>query len=273
MELSVRTLPEKAWRTTTTLLRHMRSHWLAIVFTILIAGFVLLVTLAAKQSLSGGQQLVEILEVLVSWPIAILILALAFGIRFQQQIASFLEKIATFLGEATWIRFGGRGFWTEAQRQVPSKALTEEDKKLIELTAEQYASVVKDAEQLQKELQSVVNQQIREEVGEHEAMLDTAVRMYYEELLKESLFWEFEYLSLFLAPATKYLLRCISNRLSPLANYLLSPEIRHQISDPTQNQTMHQVLLDHGLIKQENGDFRITDKGKQFLKHMDAKRL
>jgi len=152
----------------------MKIRWLSILFFILLAVSLILVTpiFLAKQGYLNVSDFIQLLGIIFSLPTAILIITLSFFTRFQDAIESLLKNIGS-------MKFPG-GF--EFQRQNPTPPIAEaENKVLLEISE-------------------------TKKVSENEKQ--------YSELINSVRYWKFSYLNQFFVLQTKNVLSWFSRNPS-----------------------------------------------------------
>ncbi len=195
------------------------------------------------------------LGVILSWPVAVLVICLVFFIRFSSQIGAFLENISS----VKWGSF-------EAQRQKDKQtenvaAETEADLAAqgITLTPEQWQNI----ENLVNELTTT-----RDRQGVTIQQYQEALKATFERA--ENL--EFAYLNLALVFNSKRALQWFAlqpNKSSTKQNFFLAFQLPAQIADPaTEKEAIFNVLLVNNLISQNGEVFTATEKGEKFLRHI-----
>lgn len=203
------------------------------------------------------QMINTFLGIILSWPVAVLIICLVFFYRFSKQISAFLENIST----VKWGSF-------EAQRQGDKQSATEnvtektnEDLAAqgITLTNAQWQHI----ENLVNELTTTQNQQ-------------SLTIQQYQEALKATFEraenFEFAYLNLALVLNSKFALlwfKAQPSKSSTKQNFCLVFQLPPQIFDHnTEKEAIFNVLLANALITQNGELFTISEKGEKFLKHI-----
>lgn len=197
----------------------------------------------------------ELLKVFISWPFVILILALAFGFTFRYEIAQFLRNIGT-------IKLPG-GTEILTSQAPPSKSEMSDKEAPPEPSPEVLT--------LNEEQQKIIRQHIKELAKEaadakqeKEQILDTAVNMLVHKD-REIRYWWFMYLSFFLVPTTKNVLRWFAIQIpSPTKEYY-NEVWKPLVVDSKQREIILMVLLHHGLIETKGHLLQITQNGHDFL--------
>ena len=210
------------------------------------------------QSPSREHTFIEVLRILISWPVAILVIAFAAGAVFRSEISRLLERLGS-------LQFpGGKA---EFQQQAVGPEPTSGQQTKTEPSANLITPEQK--QDLDKRLEDVQRKAADEKKN---------LSVLYLELLArkqaEANHWFFEHLSVFLVPSTQSVLRWFTQ---PLLGIPLARQSYHQtwsryISDSTQRETILSVLLQYRLLQEAPlGLLSITPLGQQFLAHMSAK--
>ncbi|MFB3886336.1 MAG: hypothetical protein ACE144_14020 [Thermodesulfobacteriota bacterium] len=198
---------------------------------------------------------IEVLKIFVSWPFVILLLGAAFGYVFRSEIAQFLRNIGS-------IKLPGGAEIHTSQPPAPSsekpekEAPPEPDPAIITLNKEQQQLVREHIENLTKEAADAKQ--------EKESLLETASNLLIEKdrVIK---YWWFMFLSLFLVPTTKNVLRWFAVQ-TPLPTKEYYNEIwKTVVADPKQREIMLMVLLHHGLIEANGPLLQVTQNGRDFI--------
>jgi len=225
---------------------------------IISVGLVASTVVVVWQSPTQGQTLIDVLRILLSWPVVVGVIAFAFGIVFCNELSDFLKRVGT-------IRLpGGTEISSSpSQARTDTKDTEAKEEKAITLTTEQ---------------QEIINQHIKglqEKIAgnelEREELFKTASNL-LEEKQREVIFWWFEFLSLFLVPTTQLVLKWFSTQATAPTKTFYDEFWKPIITDTKQREIILMVLLHHGLVTQDGVTLKISDAGRQFLVYVDAKR-
>ena len=216
----------------------------AVVFSLLV---VTPIALALSGSLDQAT-LFGLASLVLSWPVAALILGLLFMTRFHQSLDTFLRNIAH-------MKLPG-GVEFQSQPQPPPDAestvedtpvsLSEEDKKQVEYLRSKIGEL-QELSQAERELLS---------------------RQYAAALAAAS-WWKFSYLNLFLVPQTKQVLLWFSQN-APQTRSTYSTLWAPFIQNEQQRTLTLDVLIQNGLLEEDNDMIRLTPEGYAFLQFMGA---
>lgn len=244
----------------------MTSWWHRMVFVvsvILASGVAATVVVAVVQSPSEGERFLKALDIVISWPLAVLVLGLAFGVTFRNELSQFIRNIGL-------IRFPG-GTEIHSSQQAPetteastSRTPTSTGREKVTLTAEQQTLLRTYMENLTK--------QASDAQEEKKQILDTVIKVVSEKQ-KEVVYWWFQYLSLFFVPATKLVLQWFSSQTVPPTKDFYEEFWKGAIPDPKERETILMVLLHHQLLQPKPAVIEITQAGRDFLSFLTSGRL
>lgn len=199
--------------------------------------------------------LIEVLRIFVSWPFVILLLGSGFGYAFRSEIAQFLCNIAS-------IKLPGGAEIRISQLPPPSSETPEvkppsgPEPHVLTLSEEQQQAIKGHIESLAKEATDAKQ--------EKEKLLETASNLLIENN-RTIRYWWFMYLSLFLVPTTKIVLRWFAVQIpSPTKDYY-SEVWKTVVADPKQREVILMVLLHHGLVETKGHLLQVTQNGRDFL--------
>lgn len=202
----------------------------------------------------------EFLVVFISWPFVALVLGLSFGFGFRAQIKQFLNNVAS-------VRLPGGTEITTSQ-PPPPKSETVEDpappepaEGVITLNEEQLAAIRSHIEGLAKEAANAVQ--------EKDSIVETAIKL-IEERDRDKKYWWFMYLSHFLVPNSKHVLRWFAFQPSPPTKEFYSEFWKPVIPESKERETIVMVLLHHGLIKSDGPVLNLSHDGRDFLLFIGA---
>lgn len=213
---------------------------------------------AVWQNPSHGQVLVEVLQILVSWPMAIGLLGFSAGVAFRSELSGFLKRLGT-------IRLPGGTEISSAplQPEPESESPIQKAGNTITLTRDQADAIRGVVQELYDKVQCSER--------ELQAVRNAAFSLLEKKEL-EAAYWKFEFLSVFLVPATQLVLRWFaSHPRGSVTKEYYDGFWKVFITDSNQRDTILSVLLFYGLLMQEDHTLRISDVGMQFLAFLDAK--
>lgn len=200
--------------------------------------------------MSINQIILEYLRVILSWPTIVLLLGIIFLFKFSHSIRGFLRKL----------RFFKAGSFEFSQQQ----SLQQEVEKKVEEKLEE-SGITLNQEQL-KQIQETF-ETLSKEKGDKEVRItqqEGVIRYWFE---RAELF-EFSYLNLYLAYNSKIALFWLMNPSTKdnfIYSFQLPPQIVNQIAE---KEAIFNALLSTGLIEQDGFLFKISEKGKRFLKFL-----
>ena len=254
-------------------LRLVSGLWRGVISTvagILAFGVAVALVLTIVQSPTRGATLIEVLRLFFAWPFMVTLLGFAFGIAFRREIGRFLENIGM-------IRFPGG---TELHsRQAPAgtkkeeEALPTEDG-VVTLRPEDQQVIRQHFENLQQDLaeasqRAELSEQQTQEISQS---LETAGQMLEEEQQK-TIFWWYQYLSLFLVLETKLVLQWFAGLQVPPTKGLFHEYWKTYISDAKERETILSVLLFHQLLQTNGQQLWVTEAGRNFLQFLEQQGL
>ena len=187
-------------------------------------------------------------SLLLSWPIAALILGLLFMTRFHSSIDTFLRNIALMRLP------GGFELQSQSQPNAPAEPPAEDSSAPLSEDAEAQAD------------------DLRSKIGEVETLSQAEkdlLSQQYEMALTNASYWKFAYLNLFFIPQTKQVLQWFSQSPAQTRvtySALWAPFIRAE----QQRTIILNVLLQYGLLEEQQGLIRITPEGYAFLQFIGA---
>lgn len=198
------------------------------------------------QNPSRGQLLVQILGVLVSWPVVILVLGLAFGWTFR-------EEIRRFLVEVRRVGYGGAMVEREQQARVSEKVEDEAQPQApAPPTQVQEALLTRFFEDLEQD-RAVAMRAAQE--------LRTQLLQMYE----QALFWWLRFLDLYLVPNSKTVLAFL--QILPSTREQFHRTFAPFIPSRREREAILEALVSHKLLHPDptTGQYRVTQAGETFL--------
>lgn len=245
------------------------------------------------QSPARGQAFIDILRILISWPLAVGILIFVFVKKFPDQIGRLLDRIKSLPG-GTELSPMQQPELTKVDEEMAGEGIKEEGKEMTELL-DQMRELEEEIKMAETERQAILDysSELVTELETEKTEQGKRVQDLEEELKKvtnerdeirnlstqiidscerSADFWKFEYLSLFLVPNTQRVLKWFRD----IPEFGIGISSFHNlwkpfILDENQRNVILEILLYFDLLKVEGGYYKITETGKQFLAHMDLK--
>lgn len=186
------------------------------------------------------------LEIILTWPVAIIIVSMVFLLKFSEEIRNFIQNVSS-------VRWGS--FEALQQKQMPTKDVEEQVEQVqgVSLTQEQWSEIsnlVNEKEATIKDLQDALK-----------IMIDRSEN------------FEFAYLNSVLVHNTKlalYWFTLQSQKSSTKENFLNIFPLPEQIDNqPMEKEAIFNALITNGLLKQNGIVYEVTDKGEKFLVHIN----
>jgi len=180
-----------------------------------------------------NQIILEYLSILLSWPLLVFILGIVFLFKFSNSIKTFLENLRSLKA----------GPFEFSQQQKPPEEI---EKKIEDKLEESGITLEKEDKEFQ------ISQQ-------------QEVIRYWVERAK---LYEFLYLNLYLVPNSKTALLWFINPSTKdnfIYSFILPPQI---VNQKEEKEAIFNALLSNGLIEQDGILFKISEKGKRFLKFL-----
>lgn len=195
----------------------------------------------------NSDSFLKLASLFVSWPVAILIIALVVSSRFQASIDIFLRNISA-------VSFPGGNIQLQTQVAGSGDAKKGEPRDAIRLTKEQSEEIAKFINELRGDLE-LASKEKRDLVQE----VISALRQSYE--------WKFAYLNVFYVSNTKNVLLWFS-RSSPQTKQLYHQHWQLSIPDMDQRNIMLDVLVQYGMLQSDGINYQITSQGYAFLQYI-----
>lgn len=195
------------------------------------------------QSAERGRTLVEVLEVFVSWPAALFVLGLAFGLTFR-------DEIRRFLGEVVRVRYGPAILEREQARVSEEIDEEAEPEGAAAPPTEIKGEVLAQLFELLQRDRAAAEQKLREQLGQ---------------VANQATFWWLRFLDLFLVPHTKAVLRMLL--VFPTTPDGFHNAWAHFIPARRERDAVLEALLAHQLIQLDptTSLYRVTPAGQVFL--------
>jgi len=185
-------------------------------------------------------------DAVLSWPVAVVVVALVFFKRFGAGLDFFLRNIGS-------MKLPG-GVEIQSQAATPKESTSAGDDGSITLTSDQQAALqgfVTELEQRQK-LTEIDKSRLEEQ---------------FQEALRASVSWKFRYLTFYLVPNSKQVLYWFSQR-SPQSRSDFHTLWGLVIPHAHERDTILRVLLEHGLLHETDESLQITQEGYSFLQYI-----
>lgn len=190
---------------------------------------------------------VRLASLLISWPVAIIVLALVILSRFRASIDFFLRNIRA-------VNFPGGNVQVQSQPSGTGDAKEEDPGDAIQLTHEQSEELSKFISELQQNLNLA-----SKEKGDLEKQVIHAYRQAYE--------WKFAYLNSFYVLNTKNVLSWFS-RFSPQTKQSFNQCWQQTIPDNDERNVILDVLVQYGMLQSDGISYQITTQGYHFLQYI-----
>lgn len=200
--------------------------------------FCVVLPIAVWKNLVTLDPALRILGVIVSWPMAVAIVLLAFFDRFQGGIDHFLHNVRSvqFPGGNVQVQAPGAGS-VEAERVILTPQQRDEMMNYIAKLETSHSTTTATLEQVQQQLQTVNT-------------------LAFE--------WKFRFLNVFYVPATKQVLLWFA-QYSPQTRESFHQAWQPVIADLNQRAIILDVLLQYGMVATDGTSIRITPEGYGFL--------
>jgi len=197
-----------------------------------------------------NQIILEYLRIVLSWPPLVFILAIVFLFKFSNSIKTFLENLRSLKA----------GPFEFSQQQKPPQEIEKKVEEKLEesgitLNKEQLKQIEETFETLSKE---------KEDKEVRISQQQEVIRYWVE----RAELYEFLYLNLYLVYNSKAALLWFINPSTKdnfIYSFFLPPQIVNQIAE---KEAIFNALLSSGLIEQDGLLFKISGKGKRFLKFL-----
>lgn len=221
-----------------------------VIKTVIIAVPCILISIIFSRNPQSFESFVKLAELLISWPIVVAFLAMVILTRFKGAIDNLLRNIRS-------VSFPGGNIQTQAVE--PSNADSEDDSidGTISLTPEMQVLIRGYIEDLQQRVAAYSDQQ-----NELQKQLSDAQYLAYT--------WKFSCLNMFYIPITKQALLWLSENPSQTKqNFHLMWQ--SHIPDPTQRETILDVLIRYGMLQVQGTTLSVTEEGDYFLRYIGLK--
>lgn len=188
------------------------------------------------------------LDLILSWPVAVLVIAFLIIFKYSEEIRNFIKNMSS----VKW------GPFEASHSQGPTEDVEEKveddlQKKGVSLTKEEW-----------DQIENLVNQR------------DAQISQFQDALkatLERAENYEFAYLNLALVHNTKlalYWFTLQQSGASTKENFISLFPLPQQIRDPlTEKEAIFNALITNGLLIQDGGAYKTTDKGVKFLEHIN----
>lgn len=197
----------------------------------------------------------DYLKIFVSWPFVVLVLVGGFGLLFTSEVRQFLRKVGTIK-----LPGGTEILTTQLPPATSDKkdevAPPEPNPSVLTLNAEEQAAIRAHIETL--------SQQATTAAQEKEQILNNAVELLTQKE-RDTKYWWFMYLNLFLVVTTKHVLRWLAAQPVPITKDYYNEVWKGIVADTLQRETMLIVLLHHNLIEAKETMIQTTQNGRDFL--------
>jgi hypothetical protein len=106
-----------------------------------------------------------------------------------------------------------------------------------------------------------------EKVKYEKGALETTLKDVLTEKELEIIIWKFRYLDLFFVPTTKRVLEWFTIFTDGTSKTNYHESWKSTVTDPNQRNVMLNVLLQNGLLVDDEGNIKITHVGELFVQH------
>lgn len=222
--------------------------WQTCAITLAVGASVAVPILAARGQLDFQlsptfAEVVQVASLVVSWPVAVALIALRFMARFGGAIDTYLRGLGRIkLPGGVELQSSQAASSAEASGPVPGSLVLSPEQQ------EEIRTAIHEVEQ-QRSLSDEQRAALQQELTQ---MADIAIQ------------WKFNYLNLFFVPSTKNVLLWFSNAL-PQSRASYDATWSTVISDQNQRDVILSVLLQYGLLCESNALVRIAPHGYSFL--------
>jgi hypothetical protein len=182
--------------------------------------------------------ILELLRVLLSWPVVTAVLAIAAGKVFKSDLSLLMSRIAR-------IRFPGGSDISMSQLERASENMSSDDKPDV------------------PELEGGQPLPLPEGVDFSHEQLEAVRQLYFNERMNAYL-WEYRYLNLFLAPNTQNVMDWIGSQTGPVSTSLYNSLWTPLIPSAQEREVIINVLQAHYLTAINNSLITITPKGQEY---------
>ena len=222
----------------------LRKYWWSISIIIVVFGvFCIVIPIAVWKGNVDTKSVIDIVSIIISWPVAISLIGLLFIFRFQSAIDYYLRNIGS-------MKLPG-GVEIQSQQSTKETDPSQKSQENLVLTPEQQKNI----EEFIAELES------KEKLTVEEKSLLSQQLDYMSHIAIE---WKFRFLDLFFVLNTKRILHWFSDN-SPQTRETYSTIWQSAITDNEQRSIILNLLIFYGFLLETNGFLEITDHGYSFL--------
>ncbi len=221
-----------------------KSPWLGIVLSIIAFGMFCVSFPVLIYRGVDVDTVVKLFSVVISWPIAITLIALIFFSRFRDSIDLFLQNIRS-------VHFPGGSVQTQIPASGSEEAKKERRGDTIKLTPRELEELSRFIGQMQESLNLA---------NKGKEALEQDVKRWFKEAYR----WKFTFLNTFYVPVTKDVLLWFS-RLSPQTRESFHQWWLRIITSAEQRSIILDVLVGYGMMKADGVNYEITTEGYSFL--------
>lgn len=226
----------------------MKIQWMLILLVLfIILSIFVAPILLSNQGILSITDFINLLSIVFSWPTAVLSISIIFFTRFHESINSLLKNIGS-------MKFPG-GF--EFQRQDQMNLVAEVDSKAKDVLTASNENKLNEIKENISEIDP------EEELSKNDVQL---INKQQSELINAVKFWKYSYFNQFFVQQTKNVLIWFSRSL-PQTRQSYDTIWSPYIMDQNQRNTILSVLLQNGMLSENNGLIQITDEGQSFLQH------
>ena len=205
----------------------------------------------------------DLLRIFISWPFMVFVLLCAFGYTFRSEIRQLLGNVVSIKlpGGAEILTLQPPPATSETKEK---EASPEPGPSVLTLTADQQVVIRAHIEDLTKQISTVAE--------EKEAILKRAVELISEKQ-REVRYWWFMFLSLFLVPTTKNVLRWFAAQTIPPTKVYYDEVWKVIVLDAKQREVILMVLLHYSLVEFEGQTLEVSQIGRDFLAFLVASEI
>ena len=211
---------------------------------VLLGIFCICLPILAFKGMLNAQTLGNILSLILSWPVAMIIIALFLLTRHKSSIDIFLQNIRS-------VNFPGGNVQLQKQSDSASLNMANDANGDVKLTKDQSSKIAELIKKQQEELHTASRKA--------EDLRKDILSAY-----KQSIYWKFSYLNIFYVLNTKYVLNWFS-RFSPQTRDSYHQYWQSWIPNIDERETILKVLELNKMLSIEDSIVKITTEGYAFL--------
>lgn len=265
------------------------KHIKGIFFIVIVTGIFIILGITIWQSPARSQTLIDIFGLIISWPVAVIVLTVFVTKKYDKQIGKLIDGIIKLkLPGGTEISVQPPALEgdkvTKAERE--REAEIQELKSKFKETATELDKTRKHADSLKAESEDKEAQieEFRSVVANYETMIKNLqdgidnLISYLTKTKENADHWKFMFLNEFLVPTAKNVLKWFGAEESSLQKVRFYKLWTDEIQKPEQSIAILHTLRDYGLIEAQESekaildieDYKITNEGRKFIEFLDA---